>query len=555
MAAPSSAARRAAAAAGRRLALLGAALLAALAAALAPAAAAQAEDPLPPARHDVGLILPVVLPASVTGLPSATALANAVAPGGPLDQALAVARSWPVTLAIDPEIVAAIRALGSSAPLATSDWLAQLAALQRPAFLLPFAAADPGAQAALGLSSPLQPTSLAFATEDENFGAATTAPDVAQLTAWPGSLSPLIVPASSSLNAEVLGRLQQRGTVLLDSGALEGAGAEPLAMVNGQEALISDARLAGPLASALAANDDGAWSAAMSQVSGALAAPAAHGSLVMLDPAAVAGSTRLSSTITALHDAGAVFVDALSLPRNAAAAAVAPSATLRDGLLDQDRLNALSAALGLEGRVDEFAQILAEPSLLSGLQRVRLLGLFSLTLADGPPAAFAKAADQYTGSSTRTLGAVRLADPVPVLPFSYESTLPVQVVNELDWPVTVTVSAVPENNRLLLPEPDQTITVQPGSSGTAAVPMQAKVGTGDVDVLVTLYAQNGERIGETVSIPVSVHADWESIGMAVIGALVALFIGFGAWRSIRNRRARRATAGERTPQGGSSGDG
>jgi len=141
-----------------------------------------------------------------------------------------------------------------------------------------------------------------------------------------------------------------------------------------------------------------------------------------------------------------------------------------------------------------------------------------------------------------SLAAVRLADPATVLPFSYESLLPVQVMNDLPWPVTVTVSARPENNRLTLPSPQQTLTVEGASSGTAQVPIRARVGTGDVDVLVDLIGRDGAPIGGTVAIPVSVHADWELIGMIVLGVLVALFFSFGVWRSIRNRRRRDGAA-------------
>lgn len=114
----------------------------------------------------VSVIVPLVLPDAVRTLPTRAQLAE-IAPR--LDELLTRAQGRRATLAIDPRLIAGIRAYGTEAPDAARDLLARLEATSLPSFLLQFADADPAAQAALGMPALLQPESLDFVTRFGTF--------------------------------------------------------------------------------------------------------------------------------------------------------------------------------------------------------------------------------------------------------------------------------------------------------------------------------------------------------------------------------------------------
>lgn len=125
-------------------------------------------DGQPDARSSVplGLIVPVVLPSEIRTLPTRSQLGELVPAW---DRLLTQARAHRATLAIDPRVVAGIRAYGDEAPENTRQFLARLEQSALPSFLLQFADADPAAQAALGFTSLLTPSSLDFVSRFGSF--------------------------------------------------------------------------------------------------------------------------------------------------------------------------------------------------------------------------------------------------------------------------------------------------------------------------------------------------------------------------------------------------
>ncbi|UOQ57075.1 DUF6049 family protein [Leucobacter allii] len=124
--------------------------------------AAAAADPV---VLPLSVIVPLVLPADIRTLPTRTQLEELVPRWEAL---LAAARAREATLAIDPRVIAGIRAYGDDAPVAAQRFLAALERSPLPDFLLQFADADPAAQADLGFTTLLEPTNLDFVTR---FGA------------------------------------------------------------------------------------------------------------------------------------------------------------------------------------------------------------------------------------------------------------------------------------------------------------------------------------------------------------------------------------------------
>lgn len=119
-----------------------------------------------PATVPLGMIVPLVFPSDIHTLPTRQQL-SALTPGW--DELLTEARAHHATLAIDPRIIAGIRAYGTEAPERSRDLLARMSALNLPSFLLQFADADPAAQAALGFTRLLAPTSLDFVSRFGKF--------------------------------------------------------------------------------------------------------------------------------------------------------------------------------------------------------------------------------------------------------------------------------------------------------------------------------------------------------------------------------------------------
>ena len=120
------------------------------------------------ARLQLTMIVPLVFSADVRTMPSKKQL-ESLTPQW--EELLTAATSQQATLAIDPRVIAGIRALGTEAPEEARAFLAKLEASELHSFLLQFADADPAAQAALGVDTLLQPSSLEFVTKDGKFPA------------------------------------------------------------------------------------------------------------------------------------------------------------------------------------------------------------------------------------------------------------------------------------------------------------------------------------------------------------------------------------------------
>lgn len=114
----------------------------------------------------LGLIVPIVLPSDIRTLPTRSQLAD-LAPAW--DRLYTQARAQRATLAIDPRVIAGIRSYGDEAPENARQFLERLELSSLPSFLLQFADADPAAQAALGFTSLLAPSSLDFVSRFGSF--------------------------------------------------------------------------------------------------------------------------------------------------------------------------------------------------------------------------------------------------------------------------------------------------------------------------------------------------------------------------------------------------
>ena len=138
-------------------------------------------------------------------------------------------------------------------------------------------------------------------------------------------------------------------------------------------------------------------------------------------------------------------------------------------------------------------------------------------------------------SSEKVLNSVSVVTSSTINMVGGQANIPLSVYNGLLQPVTVVVNADPNNARLIV-KGSEKVTIQPESQAKAQIPVQAQVSNGSSVLTVSLQSVDGVAIGEPVSIPINVRADWETWGL---GAVALAFVGLltaGVIRTLRRRK-------------------
>lgn len=545
-------------------------------------------------RVPLSVVVPFVLPEDVRTMPTRDDLGRA-APR--LDALLTAAERWRATLAVDPRIIAGIRAYGTAAPAAARDFLARLEGSALPMFLLQFADADPAAEAALGFDELLQPTGLAYLTrlgtfdgaddggaddtgtedadaanrgtgdngahdgegavDSEDPAAGTSgesdgespdgsdedpdpenpsAPGLDELLSWPTATAGAW-PADGRANAETLELLRRAGatSLVLRSDNVVGAGS-PRATVNGFDALIADARLgsAARLALAGASAAERAGGAATLSAELALAAADATeqspGLVLGLDRAAVADAEEPAALLDTLEALGWLTpANAAELPRG--------SAALQDGAISEERQQLLEAALEASDRIDALAPLLERPGYLTQYQRIRLLEAFATRYA-GDEVDLAAVEERNRERDEELLAGVQVVPSENTQLVGTESRVPVLVRNSLPFDARVTLRATPSSAAIRVPDrlfPDQAVDAE--SNATVLVPVLSRVSSGESGLFVEVADAEDDAVFFRAMLRLTIRSSYETIMLATLGALAALLLGFGVWRSVRRRRS------------------
>ncbi|MBO3661918.1 DUF6049 family protein [Microbacterium stercoris] len=523
------------------------------------------------------LILPITAPVENAGLLSADELASLTAPDGALTAQLSAAAGTPAALAVDPAIPAAIRVLGEDAPLSAIEWLERLMLLPNDRFALQFGDADVAPQLQAGLPAPLSPLSLEgyeAAAEPEPTPTPTPTPtekpaavgsdeedlDLARLLSigddaidsvyWPapGQATPAVMDALRAANPDAIAVTPSEatqegasGSAVPASGAIAGGGA---ALVYDTDA---SAALDAVVRAATAAERSAASAVATAELFFAGREAGDAPVLVALDRAL---STRLSmaeegeagdAALDDLADRLSAAIDLVALTSTIAPqhlddvlAAPAQPITPVDATPDAARVALAASIADAESRVGVIATVLETPAMLNGLQRAEALQALGV--------GWAARTDEWqavaTGFADRTAAradAVAIQEPAPVNLLSAGVNLPVWVRNDLPWPATLTLRASPSDPRLVVAD-TTSVVAQPASRTQVQVPVQARVGSGDVDIALTLISRDGHRIGPSQTVDVSVRAEWETIGVIVLGVLIGGLLVAGVIRTVRRRR-------------------
>ncbi|NYF29793.1 DUF6049 family protein [Microbacterium sp. JAI119] len=500
----------------------------------------------------VGVMVPLTATPDNGVLLSAEELSTLTGPEGALTAQLDGVAGTTAVLAIDPAILAAIRALGSAAPETARDWLDRLEALPNTRFALQFGDADATAQAQAGLPALLQPTTLATFLNPADFPqtpatssptADSTAtpgptpsptgtpqlPDDAELTAIDGALPQILWP-DDELREEDLDTFASylgEGTSTIVSSAALGGQSAAHATVGGHDLLVTDSGLSQTLSQVAAEAD--------SVDRQRLLAEAA--ALLTLAESRVAGAPLLigldrdeNRNADALRDAIST-ADSIGFELSALRATPPASAALTSEA-DPARAAAVTTLLADEGTLTAFSSILADPQVLLSPERIRILR----TLSVGSSAkAFAKKVEEHQKRTSETLAAVSIPPSSTIQLLTANADLPIAVRNDLPWPVTVQLFVSPTDPRLEVKPVTETV-VEANSTKRVKVPVSARVGSGEVDLRLSLYSPTGVQIQDQQKIRVAVRAEWETIGLIVFGGLAALLIVLGVIRTVRRKR-------------------
>jgi hypothetical protein len=190
--------------------------------------------------------------------------------------------------------------------------------------------------------------------------------------------------------------------------------------------------------------------------------------------------------------------------------------------------------------VQSVAAALTQPDVvLDGAERSAVAAT-SVAWRDDLPA-WRSAVNGLAKQATGVGRGVQVLEGSAVNVLAARAELPVTVRNTLSQDVDAVVSLQPRSPRLVA-GPAADVVVPARSSERVALPVRA-VANGDTQVVVTVRAPDGALLGEPVTVPVRVRADWETRGILVIGAVLAAVLVAGLIRTIRQGGRRGAAAG------------
>lgn len=523
-----------------------------------PAAAANSD----PVR--LAVVVPLIVPATDTGLISAESLELYTRPQGLLTRQLDAVVDRQVAIAIDPMILVSIRVLGSSAPESALGWLDRLANATNQTFPLAYADTDVTLATQSGYFGVLGPEDLGFALDPGLFapvGAEPTPtpgvsleptptptptvdpdgpplPTTAELLAWPYTITGIAWPRESTVVADDLAAITAGGyttTILSSENVAPDAGSGSLIDADGHRILISDDAVSAALraaADAALADSDRATTALADAIRGAGAAQPDDAVVVAtLGHSIPAPGSRLGGTLAALEADPAIEL----VPFTAAGSVAPGTGTVVDLPQPEDRLDQAARMLAATALEASFATAAAEPAQITSERRLTLLGLFSVAWLQNP-GAWPEAVDEFMTASRTLRESVHLVKSSDFLLVADSNQfLPITVRNDLTQPVTVYVTVRSATGLLVVGNGHVELPVAAGSQAKVDVPVRS-LSNGVVRVDVTLTSAAGVLLGSPISSRVNVQAGWETPIVVVVASLVVIVFGVGIVRTVLRRR-------------------
>ncbi len=484
-----------------------------------------------PAVAKFATIVPLVAPATSSSVLTAAELAALTKPGGFLDSQLSAAATASA-VAVDPRIVASVYRRGSSAPKGAVDWVAHLLALQGDSFWLQYADADFALEGQVGFASVLH------LSDDEVFGQA------AQSTAswWSPTLSNVLWAEPDTLtNASITAATSSAPlpTLIAGSGNLPSDGSPHASVAVGSpgspsfDATVLDDNFTRAIRAAESATSDEEWGAASNEAAAYLAVIASNGG------GHINGGFSRNLMGTRPYRTAQTLSFLASLPwaqqMSLLSSREYPS---RPVVLTETPESSERIQGGTMVRAN-YAQL--ESYATAAMDTARPLADAARLVSPALSVAWTNPAADWSNALTRVgfethdyINAVHFGETSNINMVGGQASIPITVVNGQPYDVTVVVHAVPSNPRLTVGA-DQHVTISSESQGTVKIPVAARVGNGDVDLVLSLSTEGGQPFGENVRVPVSVRADWEGFGLGIMAILFVGLVATGVVRTIRRR--------------------
>ncbi|WP_194421057.1 DUF6049 family protein [Microbacterium abyssi] len=499
----------------------------------------------------VAVLVPITASPADGALLTADELTELTDPDGALTAQLDGVTGTSAVLAIDPLIPASIRALGTAAPVSAVTWLTRMEALSNERFTLQAGDADATVQARAGLPELLAPLPLNSLLTPDNFLATDTTststptptptpspsttpaepdlPTTEELTSVPSAQPGILWPLGGAQETDLATFDAYLGTDVTTILPSTSFAATPSAVVevDGHRVLVTDADASASLSDAAATIDDAEREREIAEAMAQLSFADQSSLLVGLERDETRTADALREAILSVSSIGqqTSFAELRSS---------APASATLDSESSDDRAAALKNLLADEGRLTSFSSILEDPLVLLSPERLAIMRLIGVGTAETFPVDSAT----HRTETTATLNAVGVQQPSPIQLFTAAAPLPVWVHNDLPWPVTLTLTSEPSDARLGI-QPRTPVEAQPASNTRVKVPVEARVGSGELEVRFGLVSPTGVQIGPDQTATVTVRAEWESIGLGILGGVIGLLLVLGVVRTIVRRRKER----------------
>lgn len=521
----------------------------------------------------LAVLVPLTVRPTSTGLIDSATLAADTAPLGVLSRQLDAVYDTPAVIGIDPMIIASIQVLGSSAPASATAWLERLRSASNETFALAYADADLASLAQANALELANPLGFDFAIDPGHFGPASTpsptptptasASDAsiptpnptaaagprplpasaADVLAWSYTLSNIAWPAEDTVATSDLAPLSVAGyqDVVLSSSNVSGStsGSVDLDKMSG---IVSDSGISSLVRQAASATTPAVAQEAVGRLNSALAGMEAvsPGRTVVatLDRQWSLTGTNLDTLFADLAAQSSVLQVGLS----AVLAGAHQDAKVVDEAEDSSRNNAVRSLLNANAAETAFASAAVNPTLVLEPRQLQLLSVLGVTWVHGS-GDWGSAVSTFLTASSTLRAAVHIVTGSNLFVGAGRTNIPVTVSNALTVPVTVYVTVSSPSSILQVQRQGVALTVEPGSSNKAAIPVQALT-NGTVTTTVTISSKTGFLLGSADAVEVDLQPGWESVGTTVIVVLLVLVFGGGIARNILKRRRKQPeTAG------------
>lgn len=487
-----------------------------------------------PQAQRVGVLVPITATPAAGALLTSAELATLTAPDGMLTGQLDALTNTSAIIAVDPAIPAAIRALGVRAPQSAVAWLARLERLSNDIIMLQFGDADAATQAHAGQKTLLTTPNLTPLLDTAGFptpapsGTPSPAPSTtAALTALTGGATDVLWPRADVTTADLAtfsGYLGSGVTTILPSTSLQNpVGAH--ANVDGHSVLVTDAPASTSLSDLAEVTDPAQIDRGIATAAGHLyfASQTSPTVLVGLNRSETRSPVALRELLSAFSSPDVRLSTLRSSPAAPDTLVAAPENT---------RAAALTAMLAGEQELVRFSTILDTPAVMLAPERIRILRSIAVGLSDRQ---FTVAAAERSAHVQKLLNSVSIQRPKPVQLITSAAPLPVWIRNDLPWAVHVVLHSEPSDPRLDI-HPTTKVDALPEYTTRVDVPISARVASGDVQVRFQLTSPTGVQISHSAAADVTLRADWEGIGLGILGGVIALLFVFGLIRTVRRRR-------------------